>query len=115
MIKKVFYSLTLFFLVSVVGCSKDEEKDPSFRVRNERPTKVSAQIKTSNGNTININNVDSAQTTAYQSVAEGKIDITVSIQGDTAKPAHSFIAAKNNQYTIVSAAGTPPTIRVDQP
>lgn len=105
--------LILTLLMSIAGCSS-EDRDPEFRVRNERSTKVSAQVKTSNGNTININNVEPGQTTGYQSVVEGLIEITVSIQGDTAKPTHSFRATKNNRYTIVAAAGDPPSIRVDQ-
>ena len=102
----------LTFLLGIISCA--DETDPNIRVRNERADKANVQIKTTGGNTININDVAAGQTTAYQSVAEGNVTVTAVIQNEPVSPTVSFFAAKDIHYTIVILGGDTPTLRVDQ-
>ncbi|HEY9784533.1 MAG TPA: hypothetical protein V6D17_03955 [Candidatus Obscuribacterales bacterium] len=72
-------------------------------------------MKTSGGNTININNVKPGTTSAYQEVATGQVDITVTIQGENGSFTASFVAGINSSYTIVVANTTPPSVSVISP
>ncbi len=100
------------FLFSLIGCSSDE--DPQFRIRNDRSDKANVQVQTSGGNTININDVASGQTTAYQSAAEGTIVVTAVIQNESVSPALTFVASMDTRTTVVIQAGNPPSLRIDQ-
>ena len=102
----------LFWLLTLSSCGSNA--DPQYRVANQRVDKANVQIKTSGGNTININGVDAGQTTAFSSVAEGNTEVTVVIQNQSVVPTTSFYAYKDNKYTIVILDGNPPALRVDQ-
>ena len=99
----------IFLIVTFAACS---EEPPSFRVKNDRPTKANVQIKTVN-NTVNLNDVQPGTVTNYQDVAEGRVEITAGIQNEDVSPTGSFNAANDNNYTIVIVNSTPPSIRVD--
>ena len=108
----------VFFFLSIVGifylsleCNQDTP--PRFRVRNDRATKANVQIKTSDGNTININGVDTGVISDFQSTASGRIDVSAGIQGETVVPTLTFNATNNSSYTIVVATGNPPTLRLE--
>ena len=102
-------------LLASVSCSTDPEALPKFRVRNDRATDASLQVKTSGGNTININNVQPGTTSAYQEVAKGQIDITLTIQGESGDFTGSFLALTNQTYTVVVANTTPPSVNIVSP
>jgi hypothetical protein len=101
-------------VLSQLSCS-DPEDPPKFRIRNDRAGKANIQIKTSGGNTININDVQGGQSTGYQEAAAGRIDATATIQGETVSPSTYFIAEVNSTYTVVVANTTPPTLSVINP
>ncbi len=112
--KRILFILVGLSMVwGLFGC--DPEKPPKFRVKNDRGADASLQVKTSGGNTININNVKPGTLSAYQDVAAGKTDITVDIQGETGSFTGSFVAATNSSYTVVVANTTPPTVNVVSP
>jgi hypothetical protein len=111
---KLFSLIAILLLLGFVSCSSDP-KPPQFRVKNDRDTNASLQVKTSEGNTININNVAPGTTSAYQGVAAGLVDITVSIQGEVDDYTASFIAVNDKTFTIVIAATTPPTVSIVSP
>jgi len=112
--KFILSLLTVSLLAVAAGCSTDpEDSPPKFRVSNERTTNASLQVKTSGGNTININNVTPGQITEFSEVAEGVVDVTVTIQGETNAIMGSFMAEKNRSFTVVVANTTPPTLRID--
>lgn len=104
--------LSLMFIIIMISCADD--KDPQFRVYNERSTKVNLQIQTTGGNTININDVVSGKTTSYQTCAEGSITATAVIQNESVSPAVTFSAVKGNSYTIVIQSGLIPVLRVNR-
>lgn len=104
--------LGLAFIVVLAGCAK--ATDPQFRIHNERADKANVQIQTSGGNTININDVEAGQATAFQSCAEGNIIATAVIQNESLSPKISFYASKDTRYTIVILTGVNPALRVDR-
>jgi len=104
--------LSFAFIITIIGCSDDT--DPNFRIYNERSNKANVQIQTSGGNTININDVESGQVTAYQSVSVGNITVTAGIQNEPVSPTITFNAAFDEKYTIVIQTTNPPSLRVDR-
>ncbi|MBE2247717.1 MAG: hypothetical protein IAE67_10715 [Candidatus Competibacteraceae bacterium] len=70
----------LGFGITVSSCSKKcENEDPKARIINNGTETASAQIKTSGGNTININGIEPNDTSAYSSFAPGDIKVTVAV------------------------------------
>lgn len=112
--QKLINFVLVVVLIASVSCS-DDPAQPQFRVKNDRSTDASLQVKTSAGNTININNVAGGTTSAYQAVAAGLVEITVSIQGEPDDFEATFVAVTDQTFTIVVANTTPPTINVVNP
>ena len=74
--------LIALFAISIYGCKKKcKGEDPRARIINNGTQTVSVQIKTSNGNTVNINNVDPGVTSAYSSYTAGLITFTLKVNG----------------------------------
>jgi hypothetical protein len=99
----------LFLIVTFIACS---DEPPSFRVKNERTQQANVQIQTVS-NTININDALPGTATNYQEVAKGNVTVTAVIQSESFSPSGSFNAEENNNYTVVIANTTPPSIRID--
>ncbi|MDP2302419.1 MAG: hypothetical protein Q8N03_08350 [Ignavibacteria bacterium] len=102
--------LFLGIIILSVGCADDP--DPKFRILNDRSEKANVQIKTTGGNTININDVSSGQITDYQTAAEGNVEVTAVIQGESFAPTIKFFAEKGKNYTVVIEKGILPSLRV---
>ena len=64
-------ALVGLFAITMNGCKKCKDEDPRARIINNGTQKASVQIKTSGGNTVNINNVDPSTSSAYSSYASG--------------------------------------------
>ena len=71
--------LSLFMIVTMNSCKKCKGEDPSARIINNGTNKASVQIKTSGGNTVNINNVDPDTASPYSSYAAGQITFTITV------------------------------------
>jgi hypothetical protein len=74
--------LILFATLLIAGlssCSKCKNEDPSARIINNGMQKASVQVKTSGGNTININNVDPGTSSPYASYAPGLVTFTITV------------------------------------
>lgn len=69
----------IVFAVSSSCSKKCDNEAPRARVLNNGTSAVSVQIKTSAGNTVNINNIDPGTASPYASYAAGKITFTISI------------------------------------
>jgi flagellar hook assembly protein FlgD len=100
--------LSLIFFVFIFSCSRNT--DPQFRIRNEQLNNVSVKIQTSANNKSSINNIESGQITAYQTVPEGNITVTAVAQNESV----SFPAGKNTSYTIIISTGKPPLVQIDK-
>jgi len=106
----MMFIVAAIFVLSWVGCTSE---DPQIRIRNERVDKANIQLQTTGGNTININDVSTGQTTGYQTVAEGNVVATAVIQNESVSPTATFNAEMDSRYTVVILAANPPAIRID--
>lgn len=105
--KKLFIGIiTIAVLVALYSCSSN--KDPQFRIKNEKADKISVNVQTTGSDKFSINDIGTGQTTAYQSASEGNITVTAISQNESV----SFLAKKNIHYTIVISNGQPPLLRV---
>ncbi len=79
--KKVL-SILMFVVMAFVSNSCSDNcsgKDPRARIINNGTNKASVQIKTTGGNTININNIDPGNASSYQSYAAGQVTFTITV------------------------------------
>ena len=80
--------ISIVFLLALAtgisSCSKKcKDELPRARIENHGTAKADVQIKTSGGNTENINNVYPDQLSAWSSFAPGNVEFTVTVQGGT--------------------------------
>lgn len=68
------------FVITMNSCKKCRDEDPRARIINNGTDKASVQIKTSAGNTVNINNVDPGTASPYSSYAAGQITFTITVR-----------------------------------
>ncbi|MBK8943641.1 MAG: hypothetical protein IPM32_00075 [Ignavibacteriae bacterium] len=79
--KLVIYLLVIAFCLTVFGCSNCDGENPTVKLVNNGSGKADIQIKTSGGNTENINNVLVGTVSSKRSFDEGNIEFTINIQG----------------------------------
>ena len=78
---KKLYILALIFGFIFLSCSDEcEGENPSVRLTNNGTDKADIQIKTSGGNTVNINNVEPGTTSESKDFAPGEIEFTINIK-----------------------------------
>lgn len=80
-IKIVMLALILAaFSLSTFSCKKKcKDENPNARIINNGTQKASVQIKTSGGNTVNINNVDPSTSSPYSNYAPGEVVFTITV------------------------------------
>lgn len=72
--------MTMFLASTFVACKKKcKDEPPQARIINNGTSKASVQIKTSNGSTVNINNVDPGTSSPYAAYSAGEITFTLSV------------------------------------
>ena len=71
--------LTGLFALTINGCKKCKDEDPSARIINNGTQKADVQVKTSGGNTININNIAPGAASSYSSYASGQVTFTINV------------------------------------
>jgi hypothetical protein len=69
--------LSALIVFAAPACKKCKGEKPRARIINNGTAKSSVQIKTSGGNTININNVDPGSTSDYAEYDKGNVEFTV--------------------------------------
>ena len=94
--------LPLLFLslvtLTTTSCKKCKDEDPRARIANNGSQVASVQVKTSGGNTVNVNNVAAGVTSDYANYAAGQTTFTLKVNNvDYAK---TFDASKCHEYTI---------------
>ena len=67
------------FTFNFTGCDRCDGEDPSARIVNNGTETASVQIKTSGGNTVNLNNVDTETSSEYVAYAPGEVIFTITI------------------------------------
>jgi hypothetical protein len=72
-----FVLLAALVSLSLGSCKKCKGEKPRARIINDGTAKSSVQIKTSGGNTININNVDPGTTSEFAEYDKGNVEFTV--------------------------------------
>lgn len=70
------------FMLSISSCKKCKNQAPTARIINNGTEKVSVQIKTSGGNTVNINNVQPNTSSKYESYAPGYVTFTIAVDNN---------------------------------
>lgn len=65
--------------VTMNSCKKCRNEDPRARIINNGTETAGVQIKTSNGNTENINNVEPGTASTYRSYAAGQVTFTLRV------------------------------------
>ncbi|MER2999168.1 hypothetical protein [Pontibacter populi] len=97
------------FMAGMSSCDKCDDENPRARVINQGTLEASVQIKTSNGNTENINNVMPNSTSAASSYAKGTVTFTITldktelvetVQMDTCHEYDIVIDVNNNISTV---------------
>lgn len=80
---KKFIALSFFISLTVLSsCSECDNENPRARVSNMGTDDVSVQIKTSGGNTENINNIEPGKASEYRSYAPGEITYTIVLKSN---------------------------------
>ena len=94
--------LLIVFLIFTIGCSDDgcENQNPTVKLVNNGTGKADIQIKTSNGNTENINNIEPGTSSEKRSFAPGDIEFTISIQGESDPVVYMLTTLFCNDYTV---------------
>ncbi len=106
-------AVTSLFLITMQSCKKDcDGENPRARIINYGTHKASVQIKTSGGNTVNINDVEVGTSSAYSSYASGEITFTLKVDNvDYVKTVPMFkcydydiVINPANNVTVTSAS-----------
>ena len=93
--------LLISFIVFSLGCSNEcENQNPTVILANNGTGKADIQIKTSGGNTENINNIEPGSSSEKRSFAPGTIEFTISIQGVDAPIEYAIRTSYCNDYTV---------------
>jgi len=79
-----FFVIAAFSLFALVlnSCIECDGENPRARIINNGTKEVSVQIKTSGGNTENLNNVDAGKTSDYRNYSPGIITFTLKVDKD---------------------------------
>ncbi len=97
---KILLAVLLFGFI-FVGCSDDcENQNPSVVLVNNGTDKADIQIKTTGGNTENINNIFPGNSSTKRTFAPGDIEFTVTIQGVRDNVVYVLSAIYCTAYTV---------------
>ncbi len=112
--KKIF-NIFLIFSVSfiIMHCSDEcESEQPTLTLINNGTGKADVQIKTSGGNTENINNIIVGTSSEKRSFAPGSIELTITIQG-VPEPIEYQVSILNcNNYLLTIDPNNTVSVRV---
>jgi len=79
--KLIILLFVIVLSISFISCSGCDGENPTVMLVNNGTGKADIQIKTSGGNTENINNVLVGNQSERRSFAEGDVELTINIQG----------------------------------
>lgn len=101
-IQNLGFVLLIAGALFTTGCSKDEctDKDPRARIVNNGTDKASVQIKTSEGSTENINNVEVGTASNWVSYTAGDLEFNVVVANSTVDTTIFVTMKKCMEYDI---------------
>ena len=108
--KTPFLMLLLAFVATLSSCDKCDAENPRAKLINQSSTVASVQIKTSDGNTENLNNVPAGSASDFRSYAAGKVTFTVTVdKADYKKDVHmsecyEYIITVDANYNITATS-----------
>ncbi len=112
--KKLVNLFFLIFSLFLLGCSSCTDDPPKVLLVNNGTDKADIQIKTSGGNTENVNGINTGESSEWRTFDAGKIEFTISISGVSEDALYTLEADLCNEYTVtihsdnsVSSAGVP--------
>ena len=108
----IVYLMILFLLGCLTSCTSEP---PKVRVSNQRAEITDVQLKRSDGNTYNINDVGPNISTGYIEVEPSNYEVDGNVEGVSPSATTFFSASEDESYTIVVINSNPPTLRVDKP
>lgn len=97
--KKVLFLFLLSLSFFLVSCGCDGE-DPSVQLLNNGTGKADIQVKTSDGNTENINNVLPGTVSERRTFKPGNIQFTINIQGVADPVVYVLAASDCSDYKV---------------
>ena len=84
--------------LTTAGCKKCKDEDPRARIANNGSQRVSVQVQTSGGSTVNINNIDPGKSSDYANYAAGRATFRLKVNNvDYVK---ELDASKCHEYTV---------------
>ncbi len=82
MYKKFFFFLCLISSTLFFSCDECDNENPRARVSNMGSDDVSVQVKTTGGNTENINNIEPGKASEFKSYAPGEVTYTIVLKSN---------------------------------
>ena len=79
--KTAIFIIISCICLSIIGCASCDGDNPSVLLINNGTGKADIQVKTSGGNTENVNNIGIGELSERRSFEPGEIEFTISIQG----------------------------------
>ena len=98
--KIVALFISLCVCLSLISCDSCDGENPSVQVVNNGTGKADIQIKTSGGNTENMNSIEPGTTSERRAFDRGDIEFTISIQGVQDDIVYVLPANYCNDYTV---------------
>lgn len=98
---KIILKLVLIvFVVTLQNCSNCDGENPTVKLINNGTGKADIQIKTSGGNTENINNILVGTASEKRTFDEGDIQFTINIQGVSEPIVYDFKVTSCRDYIV---------------
>ena len=98
--KIVAILISLCICFYLIGCDSCDDENPSVQLVNNGTGKADIQIKTSGGNTENMNNIEPGTRSERRTFDRGDIEFTISIQGVPDDIVYILQANTCNDYTV---------------
>ena len=98
--RKLVFILSLSLGLLIIGCDSCDNENPSVQLVNNGTGKADIQVKTSGGNTENINNILPGTASERRTFAFGSIEFTIAIQGVNENVVYTLQTLTCKDYTV---------------